>query len=170
VRNILSAEHLIPGFKRLAILHSDRERIEQQGKPREVAVALTARAALRVLPVVQEARGVKEYASLLVLPVFRATSGAWAVARFSGREKELAAAAHDAAATAGNVALYTTISFVSRADVASRATVRSAAFATAVASGVGDPYGTSRNALDYCVRAIGYSDAIARPWQRCLRY
>ncbi len=46
-------------------------------QPREVAVALAARAALRVLPVVQTAKH-EGYTGGLVLPVFRATAISWA--------------------------------------------------------------------------------------------
>ena len=50
-------------------------------QPREVAVALAARAALRVLPFVQEA--LRYRPKYIVLPVFRALAFAWAAARYS---------------------------------------------------------------------------------------
>lgn len=50
-----------------------------KGKPREVAIALAARAALRVLPFVQE---VARYdSSDILLPVFRALATAWAAGK-----------------------------------------------------------------------------------------
>ena len=48
-------------------------------KPREWSVAIAARAALRVLPLVRTAKFGSEEASAILLPVFRAT----AIARFA---------------------------------------------------------------------------------------
>ena len=128
-------------------------------QPREVSAAFAARAALRVLPAVHVAER-DGYLGDLYLPLFRAAGVAWIIARYSARENELGTAARDAAVIAEAVSISTAVGFVSRTDAASRATVRSDAFAAAVASGVGDP-GAPRNALKFGARAIGYSDAIA---------
>jgi hypothetical protein len=66
-------------------------------QPREVSVAFAARAALRVLPVVQLEKR-ETYIRDLVLPVSRATVVSWAAAKYPAREKELATACRAAAA------------------------------------------------------------------------
>jgi hypothetical protein len=66
----------------------------------EVAIAFAARAALRVLPIVQRAqkglRGKHEFLADIVLPVFRATGAAWAVAKYPAQATEFSAAARAA--------------------------------------------------------------------------
>jgi hypothetical protein len=71
-----------------------------QGKPREVSVALAARAALRVLPVVQTATRESSIGDL-VLPVFRAAAASWAMAKYPGHEPEFLSPVGAAAAFAG---------------------------------------------------------------------
>jgi hypothetical protein len=68
-------------------------------RPRDVAVALAARAALRVLPIVLTAER-EGYMRDVVLPVFRAAAVAWAAAKYPAHETELAAAAAACAAHA----------------------------------------------------------------------
>ncbi|MGH6846713.1 MAG: hypothetical protein ACREC0_04520, partial [Methylocella sp.] len=72
--------------------NNDELRAWLRTQPREVAVALAARAALRVLPIVLTAER-KGYMRDVVLPVFRATAAAWAAGKYPAHETELAAAA-----------------------------------------------------------------------------
>jgi hypothetical protein len=93
-------------------------------KPREVAVAFAARAALRVLPLAQEAK--REGYGELVLPVFRATGVAWAAAKYPAHATRFAAAAGDP-------------SFFFNADAARPAAARAAEYAVcSAADRVGD--------------------------------
>jgi hypothetical protein len=64
---------------------TDHERLEEwlRTQPRQVAVAIAARAALRALPIIQtEASTERDSFPSLVLSVFRATAISWTVARF----------------------------------------------------------------------------------------
>jgi hypothetical protein len=72
-------------------------------QPREVSVALAARAALRVFPILVTAER-KGYLRDVVLPVFRAAAVAWAAGKYPAHETELAAAAAYAAAVAAHAA------------------------------------------------------------------
>jgi hypothetical protein len=70
-------------------------------QPREVAVAFAARAALRVLPIMGEARGrgfKGDFLAEIVLPVFRASAVAFANADYPAHD------ARDYARTAGDAA------------------------------------------------------------------
>ena len=75
-------------------------------KPPDVAVVLAARAAMRVLPIVQGAKR-EGLPSVLVLPVFRATVFSWAAANYPAHKTEFAAEA--AAAYAAAVAAAATV-------------------------------------------------------------
>jgi hypothetical protein len=66
-------------------------------QPREVSVAFAARAALRVLPVLQTAKPDERYMRDIVLPSFRATAVSWAAARYPAHETELSTGAAAAA-------------------------------------------------------------------------
>jgi hypothetical protein len=68
-------------------------------KPPDVAVVLAARAAMRVLPIVQGAKR-EGVPGVLVLPDFRATAFSWAAANYPAHKTEFAAAAAAAYATA----------------------------------------------------------------------
>jgi len=115
--------------------------------PREVAVALAARVALRVLPVVQAA---KHYKGCLVLPVFRATAVSWSAAKYPAHGTELAAYAAVAYAAAVVVA----------ADVAVAAATADAA-AVRAASGVGSRRRTVTAAALAAAAAVCAADTYA---------
>jgi hypothetical protein len=92
----------------LADIKSRRQFEAWLGKqPSEVAVAPAARVALRVLPVVQSAKG--GYRGCLVLPVFRATAVSWSTAKYPAHGTELAAYAAVAYAAAVVVAAAVTV-------------------------------------------------------------
>jgi hypothetical protein len=94
---------------------------------REVAVALSARMALRVLPVVQTAKG---YNGRLVLPVFRATAISWSMAKYPIHATELA----DYAAVAYAAAVVAAADVAVAAATADAAAVRAADTYAAVAA------------------------------------
>jgi len=127
-------------------------------QPREVAVALAARVALRVLPVVQTAKG---YKGCLVVAVFRATAVSWSKAKYPAHETELAAyaaAAYAAAVVAAAVrtaAAYAAVAATRAGAGAAHAAVYADARAYAVAGASADAATTAS--------AAGYaSDAAIR--------
>jgi hypothetical protein len=69
-------------------------------QPREVSVAIAARAALRVLPKIQKVERIRNFQRALVLPVFRATVISWSVAKYPAQEINAARAAAAAGAAA----------------------------------------------------------------------
>jgi hypothetical protein len=99
-----------------------------QTQPREVAVILAVRAALRVLPLVQEALrfGFKDID--IVLPVFRALAYSWAAAKFPARANQFTLppagdlSAFGAVQAASNAA---TAAFVAVSATASRSSIDS---------------------------------------------
>jgi hypothetical protein len=116
-------------------------------QPREVAVALAARVALRVLPVVQTAMG---YKGRLVLPVFRATAVSWSTAKYPTHGTELAAYAAVAYAAAVVVA----------SDVAVAAATADAA-AVRAATGIGSAVATVTAAALAAAAAVRAADTYA---------
>ncbi|MGH6835246.1 MAG: hypothetical protein ACREC9_06780 [Methylocella sp.] len=83
--------------------NNDELRAWLRTHPREVSVALVARAALRALPIVLTAER-EGYMRDVVLPVFRAAAVAWAAGKYPAHETELAAAAAAYAAFAAAAA------------------------------------------------------------------
>lgn len=118
-----------------------------ENQPREVAIALAARVALRVLPVVQTAKG---YKGCLVLPVFRATAVSWSKAKYPAHETELV----DYAATAYVSAVAAAAAVVVAAATADAAAVRAA---SAVCSAVATVTAAARAAA----AAVRTADAYA---------
>ncbi|MDQ6869441.1 MAG: hypothetical protein M3178_14065 [Pseudomonadota bacterium] len=105
--------------------------------PREVSVAFAARAALRALPVLQEARGGDFQGGFfadVVLPVFRATGVAWAAAKYPAQVTEFRKPV--SAARAASVAAYAFSSSSShlRLPTSASAAASAAAYASASAS------------------------------------
>jgi hypothetical protein len=107
-------------------------------QPGEVSVAFAARAALRVLPNVGEARGRLtrgDFFADIMLPVFRATGVAWVAAKYPTQATNLRNAyadAADAARPAVFAAAYAAYAAANAANAAARATsAASAAFAAA---------------------------------------
>jgi hypothetical protein len=132
----------------LADIKSRRQFESWLGKqPREVAVALAARMALRVLPVVQSAKG---YEGRLVLPVFRATAISWSSAKYPTHGKELAAYAAVAYPAA----------VVAAADVTVAAAIADAA-ALRAASGIGSAVAIVTASARAAAAAIRTADAYA---------
>jgi hypothetical protein len=69
-------------------------------QPREVSVAIAARAALRVLPVLEHANEAGDFTRTIFLAVFRATGVAWVAAKYPTQATRLRATAAAADATA----------------------------------------------------------------------
>lgn len=70
-------------------------------QPREVSVVFAARAALRVLPILQTAKR-EGYMGKMVLPMFRAAAVSWAAAKYPAHKEELATACRAAASRAAH--------------------------------------------------------------------
>jgi hypothetical protein len=114
-----------------------------EGQPREVAVAMAARAALRVLPMIVSGQGDlpdARFYDALVLPCFRASAVSWAAIDPTAKEPELrlaaVAARADAIEKAGDLrvraAAKRVISRAVDADEAAHRSIASAASAAAV--------------------------------------
>src|SRR6202047_1497598 len=121
---------------------------------REVSVAFAARAALRALPILPHAvylRFERDFSRNIVLPVFRSTSGAWAVAKYKppGQATRLAAAAaaDTAAAAAADFADEGggggAVSATKAAAYAARAAAAAIAAAAAAAAAAADRAATA---------------------------
>ncbi len=121
-------------------------------KPRDWAVVLAARTALRVLPILARARQVEDFGSVIVLPVVRAMALAWAAATYPAQARELAdraAAASEAAANATAAA--------DAADSAANAAYAYAAHDAARAAA--DAYASAADTDAYVYSAYAAADA-----------
>jgi len=99
---------------------NNREQLEAwlQTQPHEVSVALAARAALRVLPLVQEALSGGYKDIRIVLPVFRALAFSWVAAKYP------AGASRFSAPPAGDLSVFGTARAASNAATAAFGVVR----------------------------------------------
>src|SRR6202047_3928884 len=123
-------------------------------QPPNVAVVLAARAALRVLPVVQTAKH-EGFTGSLGLPVFRAWVFSWFAAKYPAERTEFAAAAATAyaAAVAAAAAVVVTLAAVDAA--AARATYSaSAADASAAVAASNAAAAAAARAADAYAAAI----------------
>ncbi|MGD0184187.1 MAG: hypothetical protein ABSC25_02945 [Roseiarcus sp.] len=142
--------------------------IEPPERRREVAVAMAARAALRVVPLLGReltrsrlTRG--EVLSAIVLPCLRAAAAPWVASKYPSYGGELRAAA----AAADNAALAAAFA-VAATDAAVRAAASSAAAACGAASGASDAAaalaaadGNAAEAAAYAHGFAAYAEAIA---------
>jgi hypothetical protein len=131
-------------------------------QPREAAVVLAARAALRALPLVLAAKH-KDFTNALVLPVFRATVISWATAKYPTRQIGLrlaaAAATAYAAAVASASATATAIAAIDAA--AARAAARSTKALDSVAHAAASTAAGVRAADAYAAAAAARAAAAA---------
>ena len=116
---------------RLNFDHRDELERWLNEQPREVSVAIAARAALRALPLLAtdsrlSGKEREKALSTLVLPVFRAMAAPWAAARYPAHGAELRTAAADAYAAAAAAAY---AAFAAAAAAAADAAAADAAFA-----------------------------------------
>jgi hypothetical protein len=150
-----------------------------QKQPREVSVALAARAALRVLPTVQRVKRLKrrgfkrDFFASIVLPVFRATGVAWAAAKYPPQATEFrdaaafAAAAHAAdsvaraADSAAVAAIFAAVRTATQADAAANA-ADAAAFAADATRVDSDAYGAFWSAVSFDATGVeeGFSASV----------
>jgi hypothetical protein len=127
-------------------------------QPDAVAVALAARAALRVLPLVHGAKAFKSYREGIVLPVVRAAAISWVVAKYPARAMQLEAAARSATYACNRVFVvannYSARTAATAAAYAARATYGAiTADAATAAHAAGDAAGDAAAALWSAVSA-----------------
>jgi hypothetical protein len=134
-------------------------------QPREVSVVFAARAALRVLPVLQQARGRDDFATGIVPPIFRAVGVAWVAAKYRTKPTNPAAATRIDAARAAARATAARAAAAVRTDAVIYVDAADAYAAAAVyveASVYADPavYATSDDAYaPYYAAAAAYHAA-----------
>src|SRR5690349_10194626 len=102
---------------------SDRRQAEAwfRRQPREVSIAVTVRSALRILPIVETARGASNFASHIALPVRRACFVAWVIARYPSQSDRLRSLV-----TAVNTEAVMAVTTATNYEAAAAATINSA--------------------------------------------
>jgi hypothetical protein len=142
----------------------DAARTWLDSQSRDVLVAIAARAALRVFPLIVDTylrSGSQAFASGLALPVFRAAATAWFAARYPPDRKYMRNAAAVKAAETASIRLADTAATVYAVDAAAHATravaedpVKSAEATLYAASGASDCIASDTSARTQLLAAI----------------
>jgi hypothetical protein len=117
---------------------SEQARAWFQSRPREVCIALIARSAMRVLPLIEGARGTAGFARRVALPLLRACFVAWAIAEYPSQRYRLRIYAIHAADAAAAYSADVAYAAASAANAAAASTVDGHAAHAAAGAGYAD--------------------------------